>query len=51
MRARFDTSSIRPEIDGDMIDIARHKPADETPEFAGQNIGLAIPRADDVARL
>src|SRR6266508_5396272 len=51
MRACFNASSLGSGVDRHVVYITRYKPADKSPKFAGQNIGLAIHCADDVARL
>jgi hypothetical protein len=50
-RARFDAASIGSQVDRDVIHIAGYEPTDESPKFTGQNIGLAVHRADNVTRL
>ena len=51
LRARLDTASLGAEIDDGVVHVARHQPSHQPPEFAGQDVGLAVHRADNVACL
>src|SRR3990170_3024260 len=50
-RTRLDASPIGSDVNCHMVHIARHEPADQSPELAGQNVGFAVHRAYDVAGL
>src|SRR4030067_879246 len=50
-RTCLDTSPIGSDVNRHMVHIARHEPADQSPELAGQNVGFAVHRAYDVAGL
>jgi len=44
-------ASVWSEIDGHVVHVTGYEPTDEQPKLSGQNIGLAIHRANDVACL
>src|SRR6185503_7330128 len=51
VRARFDAASIRTDVNRDMVHITWDETTHQPPELTGQDIWLAVHRADDVARL
>jgi len=51
IRTRLYASPLWTCINRDMVNVTRHKPTNEPPKLSGQNVGLAVHRADQITGL